>query len=86
MTPQVQPAPPEQLAPEDSSQPSPAQQLAVLVHAWPGCPQLAPGWQAPTVAPPGIAQVSPMQQSPEEVHAPLCGSHAGWALHTPPTQ
>lgn len=82
----VQPAPPLQVTPFASAQASPAQQVAALVQAWPTWPQVAPGWQVPMVAPPGMAQERPRQQSLLAVQEPFWGWQAGCAWQVPLTQ
>ena len=43
---------------------SPEQQETEGEQAWPRPEQVEPGWQVPEVAPPGMAQDIPRQQSP----------------------
>lgn len=51
----------------------PAQQLVPpAAHVWPA-PTHAAAWQVPAVAPAGMAQLLPLQQSDVVVHAVPCG-------------
>jgi hypothetical protein len=60
--------------------------LQQLVSIRQGCPPPAQvlGWQVPLVAPAGMAQESPEQQSAVVVQTAPCGWQALGAWHVPP--
>jgi hypothetical protein len=86
ITAQVQGWVPSQAPPTDVSQASPKQHGPVGEHAWPAAEQVAPGSHVPTLAPPGMRQPRPAQQSDADVQALLCGWQACGAWHVPPVQ
>jgi hypothetical protein len=77
---------PVQTAPVASEQGRPLQQSEDWVQTWPGAVQVAPGWQVPLAAPPGMVQLVPRQQSDEAVQVPPWGWQEGGAVHEPATQ
>jgi hypothetical protein len=60
--------------------PAPPSAAVAGEHAWPGWPQVAPGWHLPPV------QVSPLQQSDESVQVAPCGWHAAGFAQAPVVQ
>jgi hypothetical protein len=54
-------------SPSTSRQRRPVQHTVAEVQVWPAAAQVE-AWQVPVVAPPGMAQVKPVQQSAEPVH------------------
>ena len=64
----------------------PEQQPIEGEQAWPRPEQVEPVWQVPEVAPPGMAQDRPMQQSPLVVQMPPCGWQLAGGTQTLPLQ
>jgi hypothetical protein len=62
------------------------QQRLVGEQVWPAAGHVAPGWQVPEVAPAGMLQDRPEQQSPLTVQAPFCGTHSCGASQVPALQ
>jgi hypothetical protein len=78
---------PVHVAPVAVRQPKPVQQPTAGEHAWPSVEQLVGLWpQVPEVAPPGMLQVSPAQQSPPTVQAAPWGWQVAGAWQVPPLQ